>query len=423
MARQELDVRMGAQAVPVGTLIFESDGTRQISTFRYRSSWLENPRGFDLAPSMPRQLAPFYGKHERNISCLPGAVEDGAPDSWGRKVIEKMSGSAHLGDLDYLTSTDDFLRMGALRYFSEQGEALAPTPEDKDGPRVPRLHNMSDVIMAARAFEANPDEYAQKRADLVGGDILHHAVGSLGGARPKVNAIDNDGALWIIKLPKQGDDYAMARAEVLALRMARDVGINAAEAYVLNDAPHFPMIRVKRFDRTGKGYTARVPYISAQTFVGADMDHIASYEEIAMLMRAQVEDSRKQIHELYRRMAFGVLVRNTDDHLRNHGFLRGATGWQLSPAFDINPEHRHGGQLQTPISEIHGSDCSISAVLDAAPYFDMTTKRAREMIGDMARYIAHNWRRIGSELQMTSRDFAAVGSTIENDDLSRAASL
>ncbi|MEY8099172.1 HipA domain-containing protein [Falsihalocynthiibacter sp. S25ZX9] len=85
-------------------------------------------------------------------------------------------------------------------------------------------------------------------------------------------------------------------------------------------------------------------------------------------------------------------MRKTDDHLWNYGFLRGGNGWRLSPAFDINPEHRPGGQLQAPISEIHRAEYSIRSVLDTAPYFDLTTGEAREMIGDMARYIAGYWR-------------------------------
>jgi serine/threonine-protein kinase HipA len=419
MAHQEVDVRLGTAAVPVGRLIVERDGRRQTSAFTYHETWLSHPRGFDLAPSLQRQAAPFYGKKDGIFSCLPGAIEDGAPDSWGRKIIEKTSGG-DLGDLDYLVGTDDFLRVGALRYFDKPGDKGAPLamPPEGGNTGVPRLHRMEDVILAARAFEADPEGYVSKRAALVGGDILRQAVGSLGGARPKVNAIDEAGTLWIIKLPKQSDTYGMARAEVMALRLARMVGIDAAEAHVLNDAPHFPMIRVKRFDRTDN--SARVPYISAQTFLGGDPDRAGSYEEIAMMMRAHAAQPQAQIHELYRRMAYGILIRNTDDHLRNHGFLRTPAGWRLSPAFDINPEHRPGGWLQTPISEIHGAECSILAALDAAPYFDLTEVEVRTMIRTMAEIITEGWRPLGQQLGMTSVDFSALGAVIENDDLALA---
>lgn len=426
MARLEVDVRLGAEAVPVGRLIVEIDGQRQTSAFSYHASWLDLPRAFALSPSMPLRAAPFYGRHQGTISCLPGPVEDGSPDSWGRRIIEKMKGGAHVSDLDYLIGTDDFLRMGALRYFDAPGpagKALAPTPVGEGGVGVPRLHDLEAVILEARAFEANPDDYAARRANLIGGGLLRHAVGSLGGARPKVNARDQNGALWIVKLPKQDDSYAMARAEVLALKLAAGVGILAAEARVLNDAPHFPMALVKRFDRSGADHTRRVPFISAQTFLGQDADRSGSYEELAMHMRAHCADPVKQIQELFRRMAFGILIRNTDDHLRNHGFLRSLRGWVLSPSYDINPEHRNGGRLQTPISEIHGDECSIRAALDAAEFFDLKPKNARMMVKEMAAFIAQNWRPFGGELGMNARDFSAVAVGIENDDLTFAQSL
>ena len=426
MGKKEIDVRMGASGVPVGTLVCENDGRREISTFRYAETWLNNARAFPLSPFMPLQAAPFFGKKDRNMSSLPSPIEDGAPDSWGRKIIDKTSGAGHLFDIDYLIGTDDVLRIGALRYFDapgEKGRALAEVSTEQGRPRVPMLYNMADVIHAARSFEADPDAYVEKRGELVGGDILRDAVGSLGGARPKVNAIDEEGALWIIKLPKQNDTYAMARAEVLALRLASLVGIEVAQARVLNDAPHFPMIMVKRFDRTGENHEARVPYISAQTFVSEYSGDDHSYEDIAMALRTHGADPKRDILELYRRMCFGILIRNTDDHLRNHGFLRAPTGWRLSPAFDINPEHRAGGYLQTAISEIHGAECSIASALDAAPYFDLSNGEARSMIRAMADTISSRWREIGMSLQMTSQDLNAMKAVLENSDIDLARSF
>lgn len=426
MSTREVDVRIGAGATPVGRLIVEQDGRRETSVFSYHRSWLEHPRRFALAPSMPLRPAPYHGRHVGKQSCLPDPVEDGAPDSWGRGVIERVRGRAHVGDLDYLIGTDDFLRTGALRYFDAPGPggaALAPTPVEAGEIGVPRLHDLDAVLMEARAFEADPAGYAERRNVMVGGALLEQAVGSLGGARPKVNARDRDGSLWIVKLPKRDDDYAVARAEVLALRLAAAVGIAVSEAEVINDAPRYPMAMVRRFDRTGEGHLERVAFISAQTFLGMGPERLGSYEEIAMVMRAECDDAGGQIRELYRRLVFGILIRNTDDHLRNHGFLRFGGGWRLSPAYDINPEHRAGRHLQTPISQIHGAECSIRAALDVAEYFDVVPQEARAMARDMAGFIAANWRRIGDGLGMTARDIAAVAVAIENEDLGWARSL
>jgi serine/threonine-protein kinase HipA len=431
MTGRRLDVRIGANPVRVGELFTENSGNRETSTFVYDPDWISHPRGFAISPGLPLSAAPYYASNRNKGSSLPLPIADSAPDSWGRKVMKLLAGHDHLTDLDYLVGTDDALRMGALRYFDgthEDAQALAPSPTDKEISQgavgIPRLHDLDAVIHEARAFEADPAGYAARRAEMVGGDILREAVGSLGGARPKVNARDRDGALWIVKLPKQADDYAVARAEVLALTLAREVGINACDARIMNDAQSFPIALVRRFDRTGPDHAARVPFISALTFLGLEgEDALGTYEDIAMQMRAHAHNARDQMSELYRRMMFGILIRNTDDHLRNHGFLRGAAGWQLSPAYDINPEHRSGRGMQTPISAIHGNDASVRAALDAAEFFDVRPAGARHLARDMAQHIAKRWRPLGAELGMTARDTSAVAAAIETPQLEYAKTL
>ena len=431
MTGRRIDVRIGANPVRVGEMFTEASGNRETSTFIYDPSWIAHPRAFAISPALPLVPTPYYASNRSKGSSLPLPIADSVPDSWGRKVMKLLQGNDHLTDLDYLVGTDDTLRMGALRYFDSEAEdatALAPTPTEEEVAKgavgIPRLHDLGAVIRAARAFEADPAGYAARCAEMVGGDILREAVGSLGGARPKVNARDRDGALWIVKLPKQSDEYAMARAEVLALRLAAEVGITACEAQVMNDAQNFPIALVRRFDRIGDDHAARVPFISALTFLGLEgEDPIGTYEDIAMQMRAHAQNAGAQMAELYRRMLFTVLIHNTDDHLRNHGFLRGASGWQLSPAYDINPEHRAGRTLQTPISAIHGSDASVRSVLDAAEFFDVRPKGARYLARDMAQHIAKRWRPLGGELGMTSRDTNAVAAAIETSDLKYAADL
>lgn len=423
-ATRRVDVRIGTDALPVGELIVETDGARETSVFTYHESWRARDRAFALAPDMPLGPAPFYRRAEERRSALPLPIADTAPDSWGRKIIERLRDTPYLTELDYLLESDDHLRVGALRYFDGPGsEATALAPPRADGGGVPRLHDLDEVIRQARAFEEDPAGYAQRRAELIGGDLLAEAVGSLGGARPKVNARDRDGALWIVKLPKIDDDYAMARAEVMTLKLARDVGIAACDAEILNTSQRFPAALIRRFDRIGPDFAARVPYISAQTFLGLDGTEASSYEEIAMAMRSHCVNAGAQIAELYRRMVFSILVRNTDDHLRNHGFLRAPGGWRLSPAFDINPEHRQGGRMQTAISEIHGNRPSIEAALDASAFFDIDRATAAQMTGEMARHIAGAWRRIGGQLGMDARDVSAVGTAIETDELKMACGL
>ncbi len=263
MATRRVDVRIGTEAVPVGELIVETEGARETSIFTYHESWRALDRAFALAPNMTLGPAPFYGRREERRSTLPLPIADTAPDSWGRKIIEHLRGTQYLTELDYLLQSDDHLRVGALRYFDGSGpDATALAPPRADGVRVPRLHDLDEVVRQARAFEEDPAGYAKRRAQLVGGDLLAEAVGSLGGARPKVNARDSDGALWIVKLPKIDDDYAMARAEVMTLKLAREVGIDACEAEILNTSQRFPAALIRRFDRIGPDFASRVPFIS-----------------------------------------------------------------------------------------------------------------------------------------------------------------
>ncbi len=181
-----------------------------------------------------------------------------------------------------------------MRYFDGPGEdAVALAPPREVGLGVLRLHDLEEVIRQVRAFEEDPASYAAGRARFVGGDLLAEAMGSLGGARPKVNARDDDGALWIVKLPKIDDHYAMARAEVMTLKLAAEVRITAAEARILNTSQRFPSALVRRFDHTGADHADRVPFISAQTFLGLDGTATSSYEDLAMAMRQHRRTARK----------------------------------------------------------------------------------------------------------------------------------
>jgi serine/threonine-protein kinase HipA len=424
MQTRHIDVRIGARAVPVGELIFQTDGTRASSVFTYRKSWLALERAFPLAPALPLETTPFHSRRDGARSVLPLPIADSAPESWGCRIIETLHGAQYLTELDYLLESDDRLRIGALRYFDGPGPgARALAPPRGDGVNIPRLQDLGEVIRQARAFEEDPAGYARRSAALGGSDLLAEAAGSLGGARPKVNARDREGALWIVKLPRIDDSYAVARAEVMALLLARDVGIDACVADILITAQQFPAALIRRFDRAGVDHMDRVPFISAQTFLGLGETATSSYEDLAMAMRQHCVDPARQIAELYRRMVFGILIGNTGDHLRNHGFLRTPGGWRLSPAFDITPEPRSGGRMQTAISEIHGALPSIDAALDAAAFFNIDRRMAEQMAGDMARHIAGSWRRIGIQLGMDARDVTAVGAAIETAELAKACRL
>lgn len=417
---------MGAAGVPVGQLIVDADaGGRETSAFVYDQSWNELPQGFSIAPHMPRGTGRFYTNKADQGSSLPAPVADGTPDTWGRAIIKMALGGRVLTDLDYLIESDDFLRAGALRYFDGPGKdaaALAPPKADPAQTLIPGLLDLEQIVVEARAFETDPVSYRQHRARMIGGGILQNAIGTLGGARPKVNATAQDGALWIVKMAKVDDHYAVARAEVMALRLAARVGLFASQADVLASSQRYPVAVVKRFDRDVRG--ARIPFISAQTFMNLPGAELGNYVDVAMQMRSHSADPQADMAELFRRLAYNVLIQNSDDHLRNLGFLyKGHDKWGLAPAYDVNPVPDDGTTLKTAISELHGNVLDIEAVVEAAPYFDVTMDDAVAIVSKMATTIRDEWRSFGSQVSMTGADFRAISPAMENQQIAKAISL
>jgi serine/threonine-protein kinase HipA len=193
------------------------------------------------------------------------------------------------------------------------------------------------------------------------------------------------------KFPSIGDERPIPKGEVLALTLARRSGINAAEARLI-DSAGIPVTLVKRFDRQAGG---RIMYVSAATMLGAetpDADH--SYTEIVDILRSKGAAPQADIEELWRRIAFSILITNVDDHLHNHGFLHIAHDqWRLAPAFDLNPFPDRVRELKTWISEEHGPDASIEALMSVTPYFRIELSRAKNILAEVENAVSY-WRRV-----------------------------
>ncbi len=401
---RRVGVALGERLQPVGELIFETDGARQTSMFRYDPAWQGSPHGFAIAPDLPRAGAHFYQAASRgNVrTALPGAVADGAPDSWGRGLIRKAH-SAALSELDYLLAVDDAARQGALRYLDEDGRPLA-----RSYPPVPRLASIDDLRRLAGAADQEAELDADARARLLG------SAGSLGGARPKASILDRDGTLTIAKFTSERDAMPVERAEVATLALARDVGIAAASARIELARTAHPVALIRRFDRTDGD---RIHYVSAQTFIGAEHADAAYYTDIADALRTHAENARAQLTELFRRILFTILVSNNDDHLKNHGLLHvGGGRWALSPAFDINPQpHRHR-HLETGISELSGNAASIEAALNAADFFGIAADDAAAMLRGMVETISERWPARCRETGMSSAQIKRLAPAFEHEE-------
>ncbi len=402
-----IQVVLGSDAVKVGDLVFEKDGERQFSMFRYSPTWLERKDAFAIAPAMPLLEAPFFssGTREQPGLSLPDPIADASPDSWGRALLNATM-ERGADEIDYLIRTDDFTRTGALRFQDENGVFLSTAM-----PRVPRLVDLPALRQLAHAWETNPT------MDKEFLDELQGYVGSLGGARPKSN-MDDNGALSIIKFTSVHDRAPVERAEVATLNLAGMTGVNAAVSRIELGNTDYPVAVIARFDRRRR---VRVPYISARTFMGRETPEPVYYTDIVDMMVAHCEEPRQQMHELYRRILFYILVSNNDDHLQNHGFLyAGNNRWQLSPAFDINPQPLRHRSLKTGISELSGSEASIEAALEAAPFFDMDRDLAVQILKGMIDTIDRSWRSLFEDAGMTPGDIDYYGPAFKHAERQKA---
>lgn len=408
----------------VGTLRHDLQGRRENATFEYSAGWLGADTRFALGPTLQLKPGPQFHRKSKDGSIFHAAIADTEPDGWGRRVIlrdhakrrhaarndGKEKRNLPLNALDFLLAVDDSSRVGALR-FRDEGGMFQRAPEG--GRRTaPPLIELGHLLNASRAVESNK-ETADDLAYLRGRGT------SLGGLRPKCTVIDDDGALAIGKFPSLADERAVTKGEVLALTLARKAGINAAHARIV-ESESLPVALIRRFDRRGDG--RRIMYISAATMLGVEAtepeDH--TYTGIVDAIRVHGADAQADIEELWRRIAFSILVTNVDDHLRNHGFLHEVRGfWRLSPAFDINPSPERARELKTWISEDTGPDMTIDALMSVIAYFRITQARAKEILGQVARAVGE-WRKTGRAIGMVDEELEAFTDAFDHAERAAA---
>lgn len=419
MAQEILEICMGDAGLPVGTLRFEDAGGRQHSSFRYAESWLTSPRVFAIAPGLPLdEETRFFRAIGERGSPLPPPIADTTPDAWGRNIIRKegrlaggRAGQAP-SELDFLLAVDDFSRLGALRVRRRvEGAPFLAPPADGRHPIPPLLH-LDQITRAIGSAESDrPDAAALRRLRQIGI--------SLGGARPKCSVIDHDGRLAIAKFTSRHDTYPVERAEVLTLNLARLCGLDAPRARVEMSAG-LPVAIIERFDRTAGG---RVPYISAQTMLDHPDATSGTYVMLADAIRQQGADPEAGLRELFRRVAFTILVSNVDDHLKNHGFLYAGEGrWRLSPLFDVNPAPERFRELKTAIADVSEPDASIELLLEYAGFFDLEPDEAALDIRDMADTIAENWEGLARRAGMSGPEIGIFRPAFEHAEMDVARS-
>ncbi|MFA5265099.1 MAG: type II toxin-antitoxin system HipA family toxin [Opitutaceae bacterium] len=423
--KRTLQVFIGNAGRLVGTLHYDQNGAREHAAFAYDEAWLAASDRFAIEPNLPLVAGPQFHRKAPDGPVFHAAIADTEPDGWGRRVIARDhakrrqaarragvdAGSSQLNAVDFLLAVDDDSRVGALRFRDENG--VFQRAAEPDRRTAPPLLELRHLMSASRAVETE----TETAADLA---YLRGRGTSLGGLRPKCTVVDDDGMLAIGKFPSVQDERAVTKGEVLAMTLAEAAGITVAKARLV-DSDGVPVALIRRFDRTLNG--RRLMYVSAATLLGVEagdaQEH--SYTEIVDALRVNGAAAQTDIEELWRRMAYSILITNVDDHLHNHGFLHAERGlWRLAPAFDLNPFPDKARELKTWVSTETGPEATIAALLSVIAYFRISAPRAKEILREVEHAVA-GWREAGRDLGMSERDLESYAEAFEHPE--RAAAL
>jgi len=396
------------QPMHLGDLYVRRGAGREAFEFEYDAGALADPV-LSVTQLDPR-IALYAGRqHPAQGRETFGVFADASPDRWGRMLMqrrlerEKRAGaaprSARLHESDYLLGVHDAYRAGALRFrVDDSGDFL----DNRHDAAAPPFVQLRELEAASLALERDEKNTAKKGDDWL--RLLIAPGGSLGGARPKASVVDPDGRLWIAKFPSVRDDHDVGAWEQVLHALAHACGLNVPESSARRFAHGHHTFLVQRFDRTPEG--RRIHFASAMTLTGRkdgdDAAAGASYLELARVLIDHGARPAEDLRELWSRIVFFMLVSNTDDHLRNHGFLlHPGRGWKLAPAYDMNPVPVSEG-LQLNVSEVDNA-LDLDLAREVAPYFRVATKAAGEII-ERFRAVVSQWRTIARKLRIPARE-------------------
>ena len=411
----EVYVAVGERNVLAGRLYPHSRRGTESASFVYNDRYLADPGAYALDPGLP----PVTGTLQTPVGrALFGAFADSLPDRWGRTLIQrteqaraKASASAprSMSEAGLLLGVRDDLRQGALRFrLDEHGPFLAT---EESG--IPVLTDLPALLNIAARAERDTAGYEDLKR-------LLRAGSSLGGARPKAHVRDAAGRVAIAKFPSvSSDTWNVMAWEKVALDLARDAGVTVPHSQLIRIGDRNVLV-IDRFDRHG---TARIGYASAMTMLEARDGDQRSYLEIAEVIEERSPAARAELRQLWQRMAFSILISNTDDHLRNHGFLheRGDS-WRLSPAFDLNPNPQPGSKDLSTAIDYTDTRASVDTLMSVADYFRLDAGDALDVLAKVARAAAR-WRIVAKSHGLTQHDLDAMEPAFEHAESERAQDL
>ena len=394
----------------IGYLEYDILRGTEVYTFEFTRQWITAHPDVLLG----NDLGSFTGKQYSTNGEIFGCFADSLPDHWGRTLIElkkkQATGSNDrtrhtLSDWDYLKGVEDSLRIGGFRFKDlETGQYLNASEKDE----IPPLLSLNELYEAAHEVEKN--ELENRAIDSRWIERLFKPGTSVGGARPKACVSDESG-LYIAKFPCSTDHYNFGRWEYFANIMAGQCGIHTTFTRLVTLPSGHDIFLSRRFDKTAEG--RRVHMSSALNLLGLtmnnrdDMKH--SYTEIAELIVAHGTKVEESLEELYRRVAFSVIIGNADDHLKNHSFVLTKKGWLLSPAYDINPSTFH---TQSLLIDGVSDQSSLNRLYKAHELYMLSEQTASHIISDVKRAM-ESWQKTALSCGITQDEISVFKDRIE----------
>jgi len=415
MATDKIDIMVYADWLEtkdsklIGTLSAHQGKGRKTFSFTYDEKWLETEKPFLFDPDITWNKGQQFPIGKSNF----GIFNDAMPDTWGRTLMkrreaqiakEENRAAKNLHDIDFLLGVNDESRMGGLRFKLQEKE---PFLNNDQARQTPPWSSVRELQHGISLIESNK-ENKEVRKWL---SILLAPGSSLGGARPKANIIDEKGNLWIAKFPSKEDTIDKAAWEFLAYKLAIKAGIEMADCKIEKISGKYFTFFTKRFDRLKH---KRVHFASAMTMTSNNEDTIKdnhpSYLDIAEFIQFNESNNTKELHQLWRRMAFNITISNTDDHLRNHGFILNKTGWQLSPAYDINPSIDKDGLSLNIDSDNNALDFDLAK--SVGEYFQLQEKQMDDILKEIKGAVK-NWKTVATKIGISKAEIALMSSAFK----------
>ena len=390
----------------IGTLSGHFAKGKKAFSFEYAPAWLKTKTQRLLDPDIQFYSGPQFPVEKENF----GIFLDSMPDTWGKTLMKRRAAqearennekSKTLYEIDYLLGVFDESRMGALRFKTElDGPFL---DNDSQNPTPPWSY-LGDLQDAVKQLESDEQSDAIRKWIAV----LIAPGSSLGGARPKANVLDSQKNLWIAKFPSKSDTTDKALWEFLAYRLATAVGINMAESKVEKIKGPYHTFLTKRFDRE---HTQRIHFASAMTMTGNTEEALRgrtpSYLELVEFIENYGVHIEANLHQLWRRMVFNIAISNTDDHLRNHGFILSEKGWELAPAYDLNPSvEKNGLSLNIDMDD---NTLDFDLAKSVGVYFRLNEQEMNAILNEI-KTVVNDWKRIAKEIGIKSAEIELMES-------------